>query len=493
MPGKLFATGCVLLLGMLSISCAADTLENATIYEITVPADDHRVAIVTASLSPTDRDFYMFPGANQLPKRWATFVSDFEVRDENDKIVPVTARDDGTWQLSSMPQGRVTLSYRVRLDHENHAWSGGVDGAAYWREWGVFYTARSLFVVNGDERENIAVEFRLPDQWQVTAPWQKHGDDATRYVVPGYDVLATSMFFAGTHKEVSVQQGPFELLLALGGDEVIAQEGEFVGMAGGVLDYYVDLMGDVPRLQSQDAAGTPVVIINQADMTDGEAIGNNISILLEPAGNPMSQHVARLIFAHEFFHLWNGKSFMPSGEDGEWFKEGFTNYYALKALHHIGYLNDESYLQLLAGLFYQRYVSDDAVGRLSMTNGQLKHEHWGLIYVGGMLVAIAQDLQIRSVTGNEKSIDDLLRFLFDEHSGDAYDLADIERALADLNKASQEGFFERYVHGVEEIPVSQFLALAGIDTLEEDGRTVFKVREDADPDSIEIRRGLFGD
>lgn len=493
MPRKLFAAGWVLLLGMLSICSAADTLKNATIYEITVPADNHRVAIVTASLTPADREFHMLPGADQLPKRWATFVSDFQVHDENDKIVPVLARDDGTWQLSSMPQGRVTLSYRVRLDHENHAWSGGVDGAAYWREWGVFYTARSLFVLNGDEREDISVEFRLPDQWRVTAPWQKQGDDATRFVVASHDALATSMFFAGTHKEVSIQEGPFELLLALGGENVIAQEDDFAGMAGGVLDYYVDLMGDVPRLQSQEAAVTPVVIINEADMTDGEAIGNNISILLEPAGNQMSQHIARLIFAHEFFHLWNGKSFMPSGEDGEWFKEGFTNYYALKALHHIGYLSDESYLELLAGLFYQRYVSDDAVGRLSMTSGQLKHEHWGLIYSGGLLVAIAQDLQIRSATGNEKSVDDLMRFMFDEHSDNVYDLTDIERALAGLNNASQKGFFDRYIYGVERIPVSQFMALAGIDTVEEDGRTVFKIREDADPDSSEIRRGLFGD
>jgi predicted metalloprotease with PDZ domain len=494
MPRKLLTTRWVLVLGVLLIGCEADACKNTTIYEITIPADNHRVAIVTASLTPADREFHMFPGAHQLPKRWATFVSNFQVHDENGKIVPVSARDDGTWQLSSMPQGRVTLSYRVRLDHEDHAWSGGVDGAAYWREWGVFYTARSLFVLNGDERENIAVEFRLPDQWRVTAPWQKQGDDATRFVVPGHDVLATSMFFAGTHKEVSVQQGPFELLLALGGDEVMAQEDEFVSMAGGVLNYYVDLMGDVPRLRSQDAAGTPVVIINQANVTDGEAIGNNISILLEPTGNQMSQHVARLIFAHEFFHLWNGKSFSPSGEDGEWFKEGFTNYYALKALHHIGYLSDESYLELLAGLFYQRYSSDDAVGRLSITSGQLKHEHWGLIYSGGLLVAIAQDLQIRSVTGNEKSVNDLMRFMFDEHhDGNSYNLVDIERELSSLNNGSQEGFFDRYVHGVERIPVSQFLALAGIDTVEEGGRTVFKIREDADPDSSEIRRGLFGD
>ena len=480
-----------MLLGMFSYSCKAGSPDSATSYEIRIPADDHRVAVVTASLVPTDTAFYMFPGANQLPKRWATFVSDFRIHDEDGQVIPVSASDDGTWQLASMPRGRVTVSYRVTLDHEAHDWSGGVDGAAYWRERGVFYTARSLFVVNGDDRKDIAVAFQLPDQWRVTAPWQQAGEDATRFVVPDHDVLASSMLFAGTHKEVTVRRGPFQFLLALGGEEVLALEDVFTDMAEGVLDYYVDLMGDVPRLGSQSSNGKPVVIINQADTTDGEAIGNNISIMLQPSGGAMSQHITRLLFAHEFFHLWNGKSFWPSGEDGEWFKEGFSNYYTLKALHHIGYLSDESYLELLAGFFYQRYDQDDAVGRLSITNGDLKHDHWGLIYSGGMLVAIAQDLQIRSATRNKKSLDDLMRHLFSEYGDDAYTLGDIERVLSDLNESSQEDFFRRFVYGTERIPIEQFLALAGIDTAEEDGQLVFRARATADADTVEIRRGMF--
>ena len=491
-PGKLFAFGTALLLGMLHINCAAAPPGNATNYAITIPADDHRVAIVTASLVPTDREFHMFPGANQLPKRWATFVSDFQVRDENDQVVPVSARDDGTWQLSSLPPGRVSVSYRIRLEHEDHAWSGGVDGAAYWREWGVFYTARSLFVVNGDSREDITVEFRLPGQWHVTAPWQSIDGSATRFAVPNHDVLASSMLFAGTHKEVPIKHGEFEFLLALGGESVLAKEDVFVDMTRGVLDYYVELMGDVPRLQSHDAVVRPVVIINPAEMTDGEAIGNNISILLEPSGDPMSEQIARLIFAHEFFHLWNGKSFMPGGNDSEWFKEGFSNYYTLKALHHIGYLTDESYLDLFANFFLQRYDSDDGVGRLSMTNGELKHDHWGLIYSGGMLVAIAQDLQIRAASGNDRSLDDLMRYMFNQYGDSTYELADIERALGDLNNASQEAFFARHVIGTERIDIARFLALADIETTEEDGRMVIRVRQDANPDTDAIRRGLFG-
>jgi predicted metalloprotease with PDZ domain len=474
------------------VTATADAEADHTAdYEITIPADNHRIAIVKASLLPIDTKFYMFPGAKQFPGRWSTFVSNFQVSDEDDEPIPFSAMEDGTWQLSAMPQGRISFSYYVNLEHENHAWSGGVDGAAYARESGVFYTARSLFVANGEERDNISVVFHLPEHWHVTTPWQKQGGSSTRFAVPGHEILATSMFFAGTHKEVSIKQGPFELLLALGGEHVLAQQELFAEMAGGVLQYYADLMDGIPRMQSGGATGTPVVVINQAGTTDGEAIGNNISILLEPDGDRMSQNIARFIFAHEFFHLWNGKSFAPRGNDTEWFKEGFTNYYTLKALHHIGYLDDESYLELLASFFYQKYDSDDATGRLSMANGELKHDHWGLIYAGGMFVAIAQDLQIRTATGNEKSLDDLMRFMFDEFSGSDYDIRDIERALSDLNNAAQEDFFDRYIVGSERIPVAQYLALADIETRHEDGQTTFRIREQSGEDKSEIRRGLF--
>ncbi len=482
----------VLAMAALLLAWTACYGDSTAQYDITITGDPQQPTVVRASLVPDSETLYMLPGANQLPARWATFVSDVEVHDAEGQPVPVVVGDDATWHLPRIPEGRITLSYQVSLDHEQHEWSGGVDGAAYGREWGVFYTARSLFILNGESRENLEVVFHLPDQWLVSTPWESTNGHVTRFVVLDQDALATSMFFAGTHKEVPVRQGPFEFLLTLGGPQVLELEDLFIDMAEGVLDYYVDLMGDVPRLSGRDSAGRPVVIINQSESTDGEAIGNNISILLHPSGDPMSQNIARLIFAHEFFHLWNGKSFVPDGDHSEWFKEGFSNYYTLKALHRTGYLPEEAYLQVLAGLFYARYKSDDGVGRLSMTDGELKHDHWGLVYSGGLLVAIAQDLQIRTATGNERSVDDLMRRLFNEHNDKPYGLEAIERGLSELNGVSQAEFFQRYIRGSEEIPIDDFLVLAGIDAVEQDGRTMFTIREDSTPEQDAIRRGMFG-
>ena len=127
-----------------------------------------------------------------------------------------------------------------------------------------------------------------------------------------------------------------------------------------------------------------------------------------------------------------------------------------------------------------------------MTNGALKHDHWGLIYSGGMFVAIVQDLQIRSASKNQKNLDDLMRLMFDHYSGSGYSIGDIEQELAKLSNHSQEEFFERYIFGTERIPLSKYLALANIETKQESGQTVFEIREKSNKDEDEIRRGLFG-
>jgi predicted metalloprotease with PDZ domain len=454
--------------------------EVSTTYRITIPQENTHIAIVEAWLDPLETAFYMFPGANQFPARWATFVSDFEVRNSAGDDLPVTAADDGSWHLASVPAGPIMLRYQVNLEHETHDWDSGIDGAAYARDWGVFYTARSLFVVNGKDRDNITVDFELPPGWRVTTPWRGNTDDATLFMVASQQALATSLLFAGTHREIEVESGSFKFLLALGGEQVTAREDTFIELANGVLDYYTKLMGDTPRLSSSDQNDTPMVVISEADATDGEALGNNISILLKPGVDPMSEMIASLIFTHELFHLWNGKSFAPAGSDVEWFKEGFTNFYTLKALRNTGYLTEESCLDVLGEFFYPRYDSDSAVGTHSMTEGDLKHDHWGLIYVGGMFVALAQDQEIKMASSGQQSLDQLMRNMFDNFRDEAYTVADVEMALNDLTATDQGDFFRRYVRGTERMPVTRLLSEADIEVRQEDGRWIFDATTQSD-------------
>ena len=463
-------------------------------YTVTIDKGNLKLATVSMSFTPQNSILYMAPGANQLPERWATFVHDLKAIDIDGNAISIKESSAAEWKLQSTPNKEITVSYEVRLDHEDHTWSGGIDGAAYATDWGVFYTGRSLFILNGDERKNCTVDFILPTDWHVTTPWDLDGDTQNSFLVNNQMALMQSMFFAGTHEELSFKREDFELVFALGGDEVIAQKEEFKNMAIGVMDYYISLMGGVPNPSPDNKFQKSIVIINSSTLTDGELIGNNISMLIEKNGNPMSKMISRFMFAHEFFHLWNGKSFWPSNTNTEWFKEGFTNYYTLKSLHHIGFLDDSSYLEILNSFFFQRYTSDDGTGKLSMTNGEEKHNHWGLIYGGGLFVAISQDMIIRRATNNQKNVNHLMRGLFQKYGGtnEGYSLDELRKSLSNLSGKDQSEFFNTYVIGTKSIPIDEYLSMAGLGAKIEGG--VLKIEKKKSPNQLEedMTNGLLG-
>jgi predicted metalloprotease with PDZ domain len=463
-------------------------------YTLSIDKNDPKLAKVEVSFVPKDDILYMNPGGNQLPKRWATFVHNLKVSDEKGNAVLVEELPDAKWKMDLRQKQKVILSYEIKLDHENYKWSGGIDGVAFARDWGVFYAGRTLLIFNGEGWKNINVEFKIPENWKVTTPWEIVKNKANSFRVNNLSQLANSLIFAGTHEEVSVKRKNFELVFALGGDEVIAEKEEFKNLAEGVLDYYIDLMGGVPNPAPDNKFKKAVVIINTADATDEEVIGNNISILVEKNGDKTSKMFSRFIFAHEFFHLWNGKSFSPVNDETEWFKEGFTNYYTLKALHYVGFLNDKSYLEVLSSLFYQRYVNDDGVGKISMTKGEEKHDHWGLIYSGGMFIGITQDMIIRKATNNRKSLDDLMKYLFKKYGGSKkeYDLKEIQQKMSELSGKDQTDFYKDYILGTKNLPITNYFEIAGLNAKIEDGNLILSKNESATTLQKNILDGLFG-
>ena len=463
-------------------------------YEISILDPDY--ALVSYTFEVTDSILHMSSrGADQLEERWATFVSDLTAVSERGQTIALTSLPQGKWAFEAEEGTVVKLTYRVNLDHEKYEWSGGIDGVAYKQDHGVFYSGRSLFVMNGTGSQSIRVNFKAPDVWKVSTVWDPAENGKHSYKVGNYQELSESMIFVGEHEQLRFQREGFELLLALGGKEIIAKKKEYENLASGVLDYYIELMGGVPNPSPENPFHRALVIINPSEQPDGEVIGNSISILESNQPDPMAQMISRFVYAHELFHLWNGKSFFPSDQRCEWFKEGVTNYYTLKALNHVGVLNEESFFALLNGFFYKRYATDPGVGSLSMTQGEEKHDHWGLVYSGGLFAGISQDIIIRKATNNEHSLDDLMRGLFSDLGGtnESYSLEDLQNNLEQLSGTEQAAFFETYIVGSRKIPLDKYLLDSGLNAnIEEDNLNVSRQKEESVEEGKMIR-GLLGE
>lgn len=482
---------------LLAALTAATSHAKQTDTSYTVRIDPgSRVLKVDAELTLEDDRLYVAEiGASQFEDRWAKFIKNLKVSRFNGSDVDAAPDGRGNWKLAAKEGERVRFSYVVDLKHEDHEWPAGIDGAAYVRDWGIFSVGRAFAVMNGGGNGRISLKFEVPEGWKVSGSWRDLGNG--RFLANGNRDISESMFFAGTHKEFSVTRDGFDLVFAIGGPGVIEQEKQFASLARGVLDYYIDLMGSVPKPPPGTDLGRVLVVISPGKTTDGEVIGNQISMILDTGGDPMSQMISKFIFAHEFFHLWNGKSMIPASNSEEWFKEGVSNYYTMKALRKAGVLGEDEIFSFMNGLFFQRYSNDEGYGKKAISevsSGDDKHKHWGMIYGGGMFAGICQDIAIRKATKNKKSLDDLIVGLFSRFGGTSkeYSREDLVNAASDLAGRDQSGFFDSYLYGPAPVPIDLCLRDAGLSAKVENGQLVIGRKKDESAEEKESIKGILG-
>lgn len=457
---KNFLLVAVTVMMVLSCNGASEKRQNIT---YTLAFDEANPKLVNVKLAYTmqDQGLSMTYGADQFEDRWATFIKQVQASSDG-QALKVSYESGANWQVHGKRGQKVIIEYQFSLDHESHEWSGGIEGIAYQSSNSAFISGRSLFVFPSGENHKIIVEFKLPTGWGVATPWVGVDNELNQFRVEGIESLTRSGFVVGRFKQFTIERSDYELTFALSSEQSQLRSEEFRLMGQGVFDYYIQLMGGVPKIGSGEKKS--LIIIGNDDRTDGEVLGNTISILLSTSNEPMEAMIGRFIFAHEFFHLWNGKSINAKRPEMEWFVEGVTNYYTLKAMRHIEVLDDQAFYDVMNNLFYQKYINDRGLADLALIDGEAKHDHWGIIYGGGMFAGMAQDLVIRSETQNEKSLDDVMRSLFDDFGGtdQLVTLEELKARLADYSGKDQSDFFEKYVENPSIIPISDYLNKGGM-------------------------------
>ncbi|MFP3873777.1 MAG: M61 family metallopeptidase [Thiohalophilus sp.] len=191
--------------------------------------------------------------------------------------------------------------------------------------------------------------------------------------------------------------------------------------------------------------------------------------------------------SHEYFHLWNIKRikpavFMPYDLSREtptrqlWAFEGITSYYDELALVRSGLIGTESYLQLLGQTATRVWRGS---GRFKQSVAESSFDAWSKFYkqdesapnnivsyyTKGALIALALDLTLRQSTDDAKSLDDLMRRLWQDYGkpGVGVPEGEIERLAAEIADADLSDFFARYVHGTGDPPLQRLLEHVGID------------------------------
>ena len=86
-------------------------------------------------------------GADHLPAGWATFIRNFEVRDESNRRLLFEPKPKGVWESSDGFNGTVQLTYNVDLSFSKEKWPYGNEQAALFQNDALFVVSKALFVV----------------------------------------------------------------------------------------------------------------------------------------------------------------------------------------------------------------------------------------------------------------------------------------------------------------------------------------------------------
>lgn len=191
--------------------------------------------------------------------------------------------------------------------------------------------------------------------------------------------------------------------------------------------------------------------------------------------------------AHELFHAWNGKRIRPEPlgpfdytrenyTRNLWVVEGFTTYYTEVVLRRAGVLSPQRFLERL-GDAISSYLATP--GRLRQTLEESSFDTWtrfyrpdenspnALIsyYQKGMLVAMLLDLRIRETTDNRRSLDDVLRLLWERYGERdvGFPEAGIEALVEEVCGERLDDFFAKHLRSTEELDFESHLRAAGLE------------------------------
>ncbi|WP_395405425.1 M61 family metallopeptidase [Pseudoduganella sp. UC29_106] len=200
--------------------------------------------------------------------------------------------------------------------------------------------------------------------------------------------------------------------------------------------------------------------------------------------------------SHEYFHTWNVKRikpavFAPYDLQVEnytpllWLFEGFTSYYDDLFLVRSGMIDEKGYYKLLGkgvgGVLR-------GAGRSKQSVADSSFDAWGKYYrqdenaanaivsyyAKGSLIGLGLDLTIRAKTEGKRSLDDVMRALWQRYGRDFYNgrprgvtPAEVDALLDEIAGTKLKPFVEKYIRGTEDVPLQKLLAPFGVEYKDE--------------------------
>ncbi len=448
-------------------------------YEITIDADEPRVAEVKCILTPkigsgaeSSRKHLML-SMSQFLTEWlydgyARYLRDLTVTDANGETLPIEEIDKTQWVVETQDDSPVTLHYKALLEHDKRDWPTGRDEEPYTQEDCIFWTGYALFIVG--KVKDIELQVNVPDNWHVSTAWERIEHGKHRFVCKDQNDLMNAYLVLGEHCERLAKSGGAEIVLAIGG-RFKASMDKIQSAIEAILRAYTEIFDDAPKDRMLFVANP----YGAEGFRSGGASGRSITTLMGGELDETNKSFWANLVAGVVCYMWNGQA-VHFAKQEYWFTEGFTSYYSNVVCTRLGLISESDFLIDLKRS-WKSYLSEQ--GKRSIREaGKNKFANRELVYDGGSLIAMALDLQIRSLTQNRNSLDDVMKQMYKEFglTENVFTINDVIRIVNQFVGEDFEPFFSKYVIGTERLPLEEYLKNAGIDAQVEFGEKLPNLR-----------------
>lgn len=370
-----------------------------------------------------------------------------------------------------------SLNDRTRHADDTHAFLSGSSVLMFWP----------------DRRdEPCEVTLTMPEHWRIASGMPAAPGRPGTLLAPNYDVLVDSPIEAGVHERIDfdVDGMPFEIIIW--GHDTFDRE-RLARDFRALCSAQIELFGSIP-------CDRYVFLIHIAPGAGGGTEHLNSTIMQTRPGfmSSKDRYLGFLgLTSHEFFHTWNVKSFRPAGihpydytqenyTDLLWLVEGSTSYYDDLLLVRAKLMDEKDYFKRL-----ESAINDDLArpGRAVQSLADSSFDAWIKFnrshadtnnstvnfYSRGALVSAMLDLEIRRQSENRHSFDDVMRALYKRFplDGPGFSEADVISICSQYAGTPDviEDFFDRFVRGTGDLPIGDYLILAGLELHDPNART----------------------
>ncbi|MDB5157171.1 MAG: hypothetical protein JWR50_1878 [Mucilaginibacter sp.] len=380
------------------------------------------------------------------------------------------------WQVNTAGLSGIVVKYRVYA-FEVSVRTSFIDASH------AFLSSPDIFIYPGDMLHAASTIHIVPYKgWKTvsTSLEKVNGDSFTRYA-PDYDIL-------------------FDSPIEVGNQDVFGFDADGVkyeiAMVGGGKYDKERLIKDMPKIVAEEVAifgenpNKHYTFIVHNALKSGGGLEHLSSTTLGGSRDAYATEVGYQNFlslaAHEHFHLWNVKRLRPIAlgpfdYDNEnyttnlWIAEGFTAYYQDIIVRRTQLYTPENYLAVLADDINQL---ENIPGAKVQTLAESSYDAWIKAYrpnensvnttisyyTKGAIVALMMDLEIINDTKGKISLDDVMRYMYNEYYKEkkrGYTDAEFKQAVEKFAGKNLDDFYAKYINGLTPVDYDSYLTHAG--------------------------------